>query len=94
MFVKFKQIRPNRWGDAPDEIVETWVRADSVRCFTPRRDGRTGSRLTFASGGGFPVLEPPPVVEARLLGQPEPEQEPQQQQPQPEEEEEEDSGEE
>lgn len=86
MFVKFKQIRPNRWGEAPDEVVETWVRADSVRCFTARRDGRQGSRLTFASGGGFPVLEPPPVVEARLLGLPEPELQPEpQQQPEGEE---------
>lgn len=37
-----------------------------IRCFYPRKDGKTGTRITFWDGGGFAVTETPERVEEML----------------------------
>jgi hypothetical protein len=33
------------------------VQAEHIRCFYPRKDGKVGTRITFAKGSGMAVLE-------------------------------------
>jgi hypothetical protein len=46
-----------------DEVAKPVViNAATIRAFYARRDGKTGTRITFADGGGFAVRETPDVV--------------------------------
>jgi hypothetical protein len=49
------------------ETIPVVIRRDDVRCFHPRRNHRPGTRITFSSGGGFPVQEEPDTV-AEAMG--------------------------
>lgn len=52
-------------GDAP-RMVPVVVAIDSIRCFTPRRDNRPGTRITFKDGGGFVVNVSPAQLLANI----------------------------
>jgi hypothetical protein len=46
----------------------TLVNADHIRCLYARRDGKPGSRITFADGGGFAVTEAPDHIAGLIAG--------------------------
>ena len=60
--IELSKIMADRYSDSddPDNAPRTMpvlVNIDAIRCVTPRRDGRVGSRLTFRDGGGFACVE-------------------------------------
>ena len=61
-FIHLTQIRGDSRFDSDtglyvDQVFPTTVNVDTIRCFYPRHDGKVGTRITFADGGGFPVQE-------------------------------------
>lgn len=60
--IELSKILSDRYADSDEDTNQTRttpvvVNVDAIRCFTPRRDGRVGSRITFVDGGGFAVIE-------------------------------------
>ena len=55
-----------------EEVTEThkpaMINADTIRAFYGRRDGKPGTRITFADGGGFAIAETPDVLAAMVAG--------------------------
>lgn len=67
----YPDIEDGDSGDRFAQVVETEtipvaINAEFVRCYNPRRDGKPGTRLTFADGHGFPVAENYEEVDRRL----------------------------
>ncbi|RPH72765.1 MAG: hypothetical protein EHM78_02345 [Myxococcaceae bacterium] len=63
-FVKVTKIRSSRHTGETDEVCI--LNGSFVRTYYPRHDGRVGTRITFADGGGFAVRETADVLTATL----------------------------
>jgi hypothetical protein len=81
MFIQLTKIRTDReqnrtpYADSDDPTENpqhrmvtqpVWINAARIRCFTPRKDDRVGTRITFSDGGGFAVTEPANTVLALI----------------------------
>jgi hypothetical protein len=53
-FIHVTQIKSNYGGE---HHFPACVNVETIRGFYPRHDGKPGTRLTFADGGGFAVTE-------------------------------------
>lgn len=51
---------------APATECPVMVAVDQIRCFYPRKGGRTGTRLTFHNSSGMPVRESYEEVKALI----------------------------
>jgi hypothetical protein len=60
-FIHLTQVKGDQYDEETGAYTEhsfpTTVNVETIRCFYPRHDGKAGTRITFADGGGFPVQE-------------------------------------
>ena len=75
-FINLTQVRGDEYdeetGSYNEKEIPTCVNVETIRCFYPRHDGKAGTRITFADGGGFPVKEPFDKVLVLIGGSPVP----------------------
>lgn len=60
-FVSLNMVERGAYDEDAGMELETTrpvvVNATNIRCFYPRKGDRVGTRITFADGGGFAVIE-------------------------------------
>lgn len=71
-FITLRKFDTDRYNDNEDgEGVRSFpcrINPATIRCFYARRNNAPGSRITFADGGGFVVVESPTEIEQALIG--------------------------
>jgi len=70
--ITLNKIDYNQYAEGQDLEPESLttpvaIHAELIRCFYARKQNRQGSRITFADGGGFAVLETVDQIVALLV---------------------------